>query len=115
MAEGEARAISYRTKVALAAAKARGVHLGSARRGHSEGCEEARLRGAQKGAIAASAVRSAKAEKAYVDLIPMTQELQASGKSMRAIAEALNADGHTTRRGAEWNQVQVKRVLDRAN
>ena len=43
----------------------------------------------------------------------MMQELQASGKSLRAIAEALNAGGHTTRCGAEWNQVQVKRVLDR--
>ena len=115
VAEGEAKAISDRTKVALAAAKVRGVKLGSARPGHWEGREEARLRGSQKGAIAASAVRTAKAEEAYVDLVPMMQELQASGKSLRAIAEALNADGHTTRRGAEWNQVQVKRVLDRVN
>ena len=115
MAEGEAKSISDRTKVALAAAKARGVQLGSARPGHWEGREADRLRGAKNGAIAASAVRTAKAEEAYVDLVPMMQELQASGKSLRAIAEALNADGHTTRRGAEWNQVQVKRVLDRAN
>jgi hypothetical protein len=43
----------------------------------------------------------------------MMRQLQASGKSLRAIAEALNADGHITRRGAEWNQVQIKRVLDR--
>ena len=113
VAEGEAKAISDRTKVALAAAKARGVQLGSARPGHWDGREDARLRGAQKGAIAATAVRQAKAAEAYVDLVPMMQELQASGKSLRAIADALNADGHTTRRGAEWNQVQVKRVLDR--
>ena len=113
VAEGEAKAISDRTKVALAAAKARGVQLGSARPGHWDGREDARLRGAQKGAIAATAVRQAKAAEAYVDLVPMMQELQASGKSLRAIADALNADGHTTRRGAQWNQVQVKRVLDR--
>ena len=45
----------------------------------------------------------------------MMQELQVSGKSPRAIAGALNADGRTTRRGGEWNQVQVERVLDRVN
>ena len=108
-----AEAVNDRTKAVLAAAKASGVQLGSARPGHWEGSEEARLSAAQKGAIAASAVRTAKAEEASVHLVPMMQELQASGTSLRAIAEALNADGHTTRRGAEWNQVQVKRVLDR--
>ena len=30
------------------------------------------------------------------------------------IADWLNQEGHTTRRGRPWNQVQVKRVLERA-
>jgi DNA invertase Pin-like site-specific DNA recombinase len=32
---------------------------------------------------------------------------------LKAIADALNAEGHTTRRGKPWSQVQVKRVLGR--
>lgn len=114
VAEGEAKAISDRTKTALAAAKARGTKLGSARPGHWDGREDARARGAQKGAKASVIVRKAKAEEAYVDLVPTMKQLHESGKSLRAIADALNADGHTTRRGVAWNQVQVKRVLDRS-
>jgi recombinase len=31
----------------------------------------------------------------------------------RQIADRLNAEGDTTRRGAKWNPVQVARVLER--
>ena len=48
VAEAEAKAISERTKAALQAAKARGVKLGSARPGHWNGREEARLAGLAK-------------------------------------------------------------------
>jgi Recombinase len=34
--------------------------------------------------------------------------------SLRAIADALNGEGSTTRTGASWSAAQVKRVLDRA-
>ena len=85
-----------------------------ARPGHWDGREDARARGAQKGAKVSVIVRKAKAEEAYVDLVPTMKQLHESGKSLRAIADALNADGHTTRRGVAWNQVQVKRVLDRS-
>jgi hypothetical protein len=33
---------------------------------------------------------------------------------LRAIAGRLNEEGHTTRQGKPWNQVQVSRVLERA-
>ena len=113
VAEGEAKAISDRTKTALAAAKARGVQLGSARPGHWEGREDDRRAWALKGSLAASVKRSEEAVEAYADLIPVMTEMKTAGKSLRAIAEALNQQGHTTRRGVAWNQVQVKRVLDR--
>lgn len=114
VAEGEAKAISDRTKSALAAAKARGTKLGSARPGHWDGREDARSRGLQK-AIKVAATRNSQAAKdAYADLLPRMKQLQQEGSSLREIAEALNADGHTTRRGKAWNQVQVKRVLDRS-
>jgi hypothetical protein len=40
--------------------------------------------------------------------------LRAEGLSLHAIAERLNADGQSTRRGSTWSATQVKRVLDRA-
>jgi len=41
-------------------------------------------------------------------------EYKAQGLSLQRIAEKLNAEGHTTRRGLPWNPVQVSRVLERA-
>ena len=35
-------------------------------------------------------------------------------RSLRQIADRLNTDGHTTRRGRPWDPVQVARVLGRA-
>ena len=114
VAEGEAKAISDRTKTALAAAKVRGVKLGSARPGHWDGREDARSRGLQKATKIAAERKTQAAKEAYVDLVPMMTQLKDGGSSLRDIADALNTDGHTTRRGMAWNQVQVKRVLDRA-
>ena len=114
VAKGEAKAISDRTKTALTAAKARGTKLGSARPGHWDGREESRLQGSAKGAKASAAVRTKAATEACVDLVPQMKQLQSEGHSLRAIAETLNTDGHTTRRGKPWNPVQVSRVLERA-
>ena len=49
----------------------------------------------------------------YSDIAEYMQELRNQLLPLTAIAEHLNADGHTTRRGKPWNPVQVKRVLDR--
>jgi DNA invertase Pin-like site-specific DNA recombinase len=111
VAEAEAKAISERTKSALAAAKARGTLLGSARPDHWKGREEARQQGAKAGAVAAAQVRASAARNAYVDLVPLLEGFRAEGLSLRQIAEKLNSEGHTTRRGKPWNAMQVGRVL----
>jgi Recombinase len=36
-----------------------------------------------------------------------------SGKSLQKIADWLNQQGHTTKRGQAWQRISVKRVLDR--
>ncbi|HYV36910.1 MAG TPA: recombinase family protein [Gemmataceae bacterium] len=114
VAEHEAKAISDRTKAALAAAKARGTLLGSSRPGHWDGKEEARLAGLEKARGVSGKVRHESAAHAYTDLQPTVAALKSEGLSLRAIAERLNTDGHTTRRGRPWNPVQVARVLEMA-
>ena len=114
VAQEERRAISDRTKAALGAAKARGVLLGSARKGHWAGREDRRLAGLVKGRRVAKAAVKQAAREAYIDLVPIMTDLQQQGLTLRAIAERLNDMGHTTRRGKCWNASQVMRVIDRS-
>ena len=108
VAELEAGLISERTKAALAAYKARGGVLGSARPGDYRLTGGANTRAARR----AGEVAKAHAEAAYADLAPLLVEMKTKGLSVRQIAGQLNNDGRTTRRGKAWNQVQVKRVLE---
>lgn len=104
VAEHEAKAISDRTKSALAAAKARGVTLGGyrGRSGTSADLERAR------------AVRTAAANQRAADLTGTITALRNAGvTSQGAIAEGLNARGITAPRGGAWSAVQVRRVLER--
>lgn len=116
VAEYEAKLISERTKAALAAARARGVKLGSARPGHWEGREEARRKGAAKGRKLAVAARKLKAmrDDCYSDLLPTIRQMREEGATFQAVAERLNADGHSTSRGGQWSAPQVFRVLRQA-
>jgi DNA invertase Pin-like site-specific DNA recombinase len=107
VAEDEARRISERTKAALAAYKARGGVLGATRPESRNLTIGARKRGA----LASATRRGALMVEAYEDIAPQMHTLRASGRSLRGIAQALNVDGHTTRRGRAWNAAQVARVL----
>jgi DNA invertase Pin-like site-specific DNA recombinase len=95
VAEEEARAISARTKAALASAKARGVRLGS------------------NGATLGKA-NAASARKTALSLKPIIQQLRADGiTTVRAIAEALNARKIQTPQGRQWHSTSVHRLLTR--
>jgi DNA invertase Pin-like site-specific DNA recombinase len=104
VAQNEAKMISERTKAALAAYKARGGILGT-----NNLTAEGTLKGAKAGALAVKA----KAKEAYSDVVPLILELKGQGMTQQAIADRLNTDGHTTRTGKPWGQVQVKRIIDR--
>ena len=49
-------------------------------------------------------------ESEVVDLIRRHHK---SGKSLQKIADWLNQQGYTTKRGKQWQRISVKRVLDR--
>jgi DNA invertase Pin-like site-specific DNA recombinase len=114
MAEHEARMISERTKVALKAAKARGVRLGSNRPGHwTAERAERRLAGLSKARQRSALVRRTTAVEVYADLAPSMLKMQSDGHSLRTIAAKLNADGHCTRNGRPWSPQQVRLILKR--
>jgi DNA invertase Pin-like site-specific DNA recombinase len=107
VAELEAGLISERTKVALAAAKARGVKLGNPNGARA-------LRGKQVGNIQAVAKVKANAEQRAANLRAIIDDVRAKGAtSVRTIAAALNARGVLTPRGGEWHPTSTARVLAR--
>jgi DNA invertase Pin-like site-specific DNA recombinase len=107
VAEQEAKAISDRTKAALAAAKARGVKLGGFRAGAKV---TAKMR--RQSILARSEAADARSR----DLAPIIAEIQEQGAtSLREIAAALTDRGiPMARGGTEWTAMAVSRVLNRA-
>ncbi len=95
VAEEEARAISARTKAALASAKARGVKLG--------------LNGAKLAKANAAAAR-----KSATQLKPLISSLQSAGiVTVRGIMNALNERKVPTPQGKRWHIPSVHRLLSR--
>jgi DNA invertase Pin-like site-specific DNA recombinase len=113
IAQGEAKAISNRTKAALAAAKARGVLLGGCRyEGQGLSAEAAKV-GRELGAAA----KRAKAEQLAADLLPIIRNIQEGGTtSLHGIAAELNRRGILTarRQVGKWTAQGVKNLLARA-
>lgn len=105
VAEHEAQAISDRTRLALAAAKARGVALGWSIPGRAGEQRAA----ARKGA----ASNSDKADRHAATVLPMIRQIAAGGASLRKIAEELNKQGIKTARGGSWHAGTVRNVRSR--
>ena len=104
VAEEERRLASVRTKVALQAAKARGVKLGNP--------NGAQAFGARSRAGAVEALK-AKADSFAQSLAGIVRPLLEAGLSLRKIAERLNAEGIVTAQGKAWQANSVKRLADR--
>src|SRR5271170_4722256 len=101
VAEHEREAISERTKAALAAAKARGMRLGTPDPVGAVKRTGMALRG--------------KTNQFAANVLPIIREAQAGGHtSHNAIAGQLNARKVATARGGRWTHVQVGQILDRA-
>lgn len=122
MAEEERKAISERTRAALAQVRQRirqgGSHLsrrsGSqiARLGNPNGA--AALRRAAKGNAAAVAALKAGADAHARDVAPIVERLRAEGvTSLGGLAAALNERGIRTARGGRWHAATVKNLVSR--
>jgi DNA invertase Pin-like site-specific DNA recombinase len=110
VAEEEARAISARTKAALAAAKARGVKLGAPKGRKPQATAES----VRSGAKASADARSMSADHRAHAVLPAIEELRAAGaSSLHQLATGLNAKGVPTPRGGAWTATAVRRALAR--
>jgi DNA invertase Pin-like site-specific DNA recombinase len=119
VADKEAKRISANMKVALSAAKERGVRLGSAREGHWEGREDRRREGIRKGqpmaAKAAAEARMIKALNAYAFLMPSIVKMRDEDRlTLAEIAKRINAEGHKTSAGLPFTPTMIIRLLKRA-
>jgi DNA invertase Pin-like site-specific DNA recombinase len=100
LAEKERAMISARTRAALAAAKERGVKLGG------PNLDQARQ-------VAQMSIQSA-ANRHASNVVPIIREVQKAGaRTLREIADALNARGVGTPRGGRWHATSVKNALAR--
>jgi DNA invertase Pin-like site-specific DNA recombinase len=103
MAQHVRKTISESTRAALAAAKARGVRLGT----------PANLSPQARGAGSAAGVaarRRAAAQRA-ADLAPTLAALRAAGaRTLRGLADRLNQQGVPAPRGGKWTAAQVRRL-----
>lgn len=107
VAQAERKAISTRTREALAAAKARGVRLGGNR---------GNLGDLRKGPAKSAEVRRTHATERASKVRRQIEAITAAGEgsSLREIAAALNSRGITAPRGGKWHAAQVKAALQRS-
>lgn len=104
VAQQEREAISARTRAALAAAKARGVKLGTPRN----------LRNRDHGVRKSAELRCKRAMARAHDLRVIIDEVRAEGaQSLREVAEALNKRNISAPSGGRWLPTQVNRIIQK--
>ncbi len=105
VAQAERKAISRRTKEALAMAKAKGIRLGNPN-------GAAALARAGQGNTASLAAIKHGAERFASDLRPILADMLASGfTTLRSLAAEFNRRGIVTRRGGKWYAATVRDLL----
>lgn len=102
VAQAERKAISVRTKEALAAARARGVRLGGNR---------GNLEDLRKGPARSAEVRNRQSAERATKVRRQIQSMAPEPNSLRQIATELNRRGITAPRGGSWHAAQVRAVL----
>ena len=105
VAEEEAKAVSARTKAALAARRARSLPLGNL---------ASLYPGTAATTARARAIWSKKAADHAAMVLPAIQEMRSGGMSLRAVARELEQRGFTTVQAGTWTASQVSAVLQRA-
>lgn len=104
LAQREREMISARTKAGLAAARARGVKLGTNNL-KPELVKEASIKGVK-------ALKD-KADAFAAKVLPVIEAMQKDGKGLRAIARELDSLMVQTARGGKWTPAAVKNVIAR--
>lgn len=107
-AEHEAKAISARTKAALAIAKSRGIKLGTDNLSclPPEKMIAARTKGTE--------IVKQRADDYAQKVITVVRSLQSQGMSLRAIAKELGGLNIRTARGGAWTPTAVKNIITRS-
>lgn len=104
LAQRERELIASRTKAGLAAAKARGVKLGTNNL-KPELIHEASAKGVQ--------IRRQNADNFAAKVRPVIEAMLALGRSLRGVAGELNRLGVQTARGGIWTATSVKNAFER--
>jgi hypothetical protein len=94
------------TREGIQRARERGVLIGAQNPQCRSLTPAARARGTE--------VMRERARHFHADVLPEMRALRAAGRTYQGIADELNRQGHKSRRGNPWGEVQVWRCLARA-